>query len=78
MSLKLRWRWWCFEPNALSYILMPESCAGCGSSGALGRGRGADLSATHDFLRWDGRRMGVLAEYVISTAWCYAMVFTWR
>lgn len=81
VTWKLQRRRWVvhFEPNALSYILMPETLRGLWKQRLRWAEGGAQtfLRYTPDFLRWDGRRMwGVLAEYVVSTAWCYAMVFT--
>lgn len=81
VTWKLQRRRWVvhFEPNALSYILMPETLRGLWKQRLRWAEGGAQtfLRYARDFLRWDGRRMwGVLAEYAISTAWCYAMVFT--
>lgn len=81
VTWKLQRRRWVvhFEPNALSYILMPETLRGLWKQRLRWAEGGVQtfMRYTPDFLRWDGRRMwGVLAEYVVSTLWCYAMVFT--
>lgn len=81
VTWKLQRRRWVvhFEPNALSYILMPETLRGLWKQRLRWAEGGAQTFLRYgpDFLRWTGRRMwGVLAEYAISTAWCYAMVLT--
>lgn len=81
VTWKLQRRRWAvhFEPNALSYILMPETLRGLWKQRLRWAEGGAQtfLRYAPDFLRWDGRNMwGVMAEYAISTAWCYAMVLT--
>jgi biofilm PGA synthesis N-glycosyltransferase PgaC len=81
VTWKLQRRRWVvhFEPKALSYILMPETLRGLWKQRLRWAEGGAQtfLRYAADFLRWDGRRMWpVLAEYVVSTAWCYAMAFT--
>lgn len=80
ITWKLQRRRWTvhFEPNALCYILMPETMRGLWRQRLRWAAGGAQtfLRYTPDFLRWQGRRMwGVLAEYAISLVWCYAMVF---
>jgi biofilm PGA synthesis N-glycosyltransferase PgaC len=81
VTWKLQRRRWVvhFEPNALSYILMPETLRGLWKQRLRWAEGGAQtfLRYAPDFLRWDGRRMwGVLAEYTVSTLWCYAMMLT--
>ena len=81
VTWKLQRRRWTvhFEPNALSYILMPETLGGLWKQRrrwAIG-GAQTFLRYAADFLHWKGRRMwGVLAEYAVSVAWCYAMMLT--
>lgn len=81
VTWKLQRRRWTvhFEPNALSYILMPETLGGLWKQRRRWATGGAQtfLRYATDFLHWKGRRMwGVLAEYAVSVAWCYAMMLT--
>lgn len=81
VTWKLQRRRWTvhFEPNALSYILMPETLRGLWKQRLRWAQGGAQtfMRYSPDFLVWEGRRMwGVLAEYAISVFWCYAMVLT--
>ena len=81
VTWKLQRRRWVvhFEPNALSYILMPETLRGLWKQRLRWAEGGAQtfLRYAPDFLSWASRRMwGVLAEYVVSTLWCYAMLVT--
>lgn len=81
VTWKLQRRRWTvhFEPNALCYILMPETLRGLWKQRLRWAAGGAQtfLRYAPDFLRWQGRRMwGVLAEYAVSVLWCYAMVAT--
>lgn len=81
VTWKLQRRRWTvhFEPNALCYILMPETLRGLWKQRLRWASGGAQtfLRYAPDFLHWKGRRMwGVLAEYAISVAWCYAMILT--
>lgn len=80
VTWKLQRRRWVvhFEPNALSYILMPETIRGLWKQRLRWAEGGAQtfLRYTRDFLDWRDRWMwGVLAEYTISVLWCYAMIF---
>ena len=81
VTWKLQRRRWTvhFEPNALCYILMPETLRGLWKQRLRWACGGAQtfLRYAPDFLHWKGRRMwGVLAEYAISVFWCYAMILT--
>lgn len=81
VTWKLQRRRWTvhFEPNALSYILMPETLRGLWKQRLRWAQGGAQTFMRYapDFMVWQGRRMwGVLAEYAISVFWCYAMVLT--
>ncbi|MBR0648615.1 poly-beta-1,6 N-acetyl-D-glucosamine synthase [Roseomonas terrae] len=81
VTWKLQRRRWAvhFEPNALSYILMPETIRGLWKQRLRWAEGGAQtfLRYTRDFLDWRDRRMwGVLAEYAVSVLWCYAMILT--
>jgi biofilm PGA synthesis N-glycosyltransferase PgaC len=66
-----------FEPNALAYILMPESIRGLWMQRLRWAEGGAQtfLWYTRDFLHWRGRRMWeVVCEYAITLAWCYCFM----
>lgn len=81
ITWKLHRRFWTvhFEPNALCYILMPETLRGLWKQRLRWATGGAQtfLRYSQDFLHWKGRRMwGVLLEYMISTAWCFAVLLT--
>lgn len=81
VTWKLNRRFWTihFEPNALCYILMPETVRGLWRQRLRWATGGAQtfLRYSTDFLQWRGRRMwGVLIEYMISLTWCYAMLIT--
>ncbi|MBB5688004.1 poly-beta-1,6 N-acetyl-D-glucosamine synthase [Roseomonas alkaliterrae] len=81
VTWKLQRRRWVvhFEPNALSYILMPETLRGLWKQRLRWSEGGAQtfLRYAPDFLNWHARRMwGVMAEYALSTLWCYALVLT--
>lgn len=81
VTWKLQRRRWTvhFEPNALCYILMPETLRGLWKQRLRWAMGGAQtfLRYAPDFFEWKGRRMfGVMAEYGISVLWCYAMVLT--
>lgn len=81
VTWKLNRRHWTvhFEPHALCYILMPETLRGLWRQRLRWATGGAQtfLRYSAGFLRWSERRMwDVLAEYIISLFWCYAMLFT--
>ena len=81
VTWKLQRRRWTvhFEPNALCYILMPETLRGLWRQRLRWASGGAQtfLRYAPDFLHWKGRRMwGVLGEYAVSVFWCYAMILT--
>lgn len=81
VTWKLQRRRWTvhFEPNALCYILMPETLRGLWKQRLRWAVGGAQtfLRYAPDFMAWTGRRMwGVLAEYAVSVVWCYAMIAT--
>lgn len=79
VTWKLQRRRWTvhYEPNALAFILMPETVKGLWKQRvrwATGGGQTV-LRYAPDLLRWESRRMwGVLLEYGITLVWCYAMV----
>ncbi len=67
-----------YEPNALCGILMPEKLRGLWKQRLRWAQGGVEVIRRYGFklLRWRQRRMwGVLAEYLLSVAWAYAMVF---
>lgn len=81
LTWKLQRRRWTvhYEPNALCYILMPETLKGLWRQRLRWATGGAQtfLRYAPDFLRWSAHRMwGVLVEYVVSVLWCYAMILT--
>lgn len=66
-----------YEPNALCWILMPESLRGLWSQRLRWACGGVEVLMSHgrSVLTWRKRRMwGVLAEYIVSLAWAYAML----
>jgi biofilm PGA synthesis N-glycosyltransferase PgaC len=81
LTWKLQRRRWTvhYEPNALCYILMPETLKGLWRQRLRWATGGAQtfLRYAPDFMRWSAHRMwGVLVEYFVSVLWCYAMVLT--
>jgi len=78
ISWKLQLAYWgiLFEPRAVCWILVPESIRGLWHQ-RLRWARGgieAALRYHRSIFRWARRRMWpVLAELMISTAWCYAV-----
>jgi biofilm PGA synthesis N-glycosyltransferase PgaC len=78
MSWKLQLAHWGihFEPRAVCWILVPESIRGLWRQ-RLRWARGgieAALRYSRSIVQWPKRRMWpVLAELVVSTAWCYAV-----
>ncbi|WP_237212877.1 poly-beta-1,6-N-acetyl-D-glucosamine synthase [Falsiroseomonas oryziterrae] len=79
VTWKLQRRRWTvhYEPNALAYILMPETLRGLWKQRVRWATGGAQsfLRYAPDLLTWTDRRMwGVVGEYFITLVWCYAMV----
>ena len=72
-----------YEPNALCYILMPETLSGLWKQRLRWAQGGVEvlLRHTRNMLRWRSRRMwGVLLEFVFSVTWAYvvfAMIGLW-
>ncbi|MEL1264745.1 poly-beta-1,6-N-acetyl-D-glucosamine synthase [Pseudoxanthomonas putridarboris] len=67
-----------YEPNALCFILMPETLKGLWRQRLRWAQGGVEVLARHstDLFNWRKRRMwGVLAEYMLSVAWAYTMLF---
>ncbi|WP_129136024.1 poly-beta-1,6-N-acetyl-D-glucosamine synthase [Luteimonas sp. YGD11-2] len=66
-----------YEPNALCWILMPETLRGLWSQRMRWASGGVEVLLRHgrDVLSWRRRRMwGVLAEYALSLTWAYVML----
>jgi len=66
-----------YEPNALCWILMPETLSGLWSQRLRWARGGVEVLLNHgrSVLTWRKRRMwGVLLEYVASVAWAYVML----
>ncbi|MBS7455688.1 poly-beta-1,6-N-acetyl-D-glucosamine synthase [Coralloluteibacterium stylophorae] len=66
-----------YEPNALCWILMPETFRGLWSQRLRWARGGIEVLLSHGLgvLSWRKRRMwGVLAEYVLSVGWAYTML----
>ncbi len=64
-----------YEPNALAYILMPETLKGLWKQRLRWATGGAQtyLRYAGHLLHWRDRRMwGVLIEYSVTLVWCYA------
>jgi biofilm PGA synthesis N-glycosyltransferase PgaC len=65
-----------YEPNALCWILMPETLKGLWKQRLRWAQGGAEVTRRYTFkmLNWRKRRMWpVLAEYLISVFWAYVM-----
>lgn len=65
-----------YEPNALCFILMPETLKGLWRQRLRWAQGGVEVLLRHsrDLLLWRKRRMwAVLAEYLFSLAWAYTM-----
>lgn len=63
-----------YEPNALAFILMPESLRGLWRQRLRWAVGGVEVMLRHarGLLTWRRRRMwGVLAEFVLSVTWAY-------
>ncbi|WP_093139882.1 poly-beta-1,6-N-acetyl-D-glucosamine synthase [Pseudoxanthomonas sp. GM95] len=66
-----------YEPNALCWILMPETLGGLWSQRLRWAKGGVEVLLNHgkSVLSWRKRRMwGVLAEYALSLTWAYVML----
>lgn len=67
-----------YEPNALCFILMPETLKGLWKQRLRWAQGGVEVMLRHtrDLLSWRKRRMwAVLFEYMLSVAWAYIMLF---
>ena len=65
-----------YEPNALCFILMPETLKGLWRQRLRWAQGGVEVLLRHsrDLLLWRKRRMwAVMAEYLFSVAWAYTM-----
>jgi biofilm PGA synthesis N-glycosyltransferase PgaC len=68
-----------YEPNALCWILMPETFKGLWSQRLRWAQGGAEvfLRQIGQMRNWKRRRMwGVVFEYILSLAWAYALLFS--
>ena len=66
-----------YEPNALCWILMPETIRGLWAQRLRWASGGVEVLLSHgrDVLAWKKRRMwGVLLEYLLSLTWAYVML----
>lgn len=66
-----------YEPNALCWILMPETYKGLWKQRLRWAQGGVEVLMKHagNLLNWKKRRMwGVLAEYFFSVIWAYVML----
>jgi biofilm PGA synthesis N-glycosyltransferase PgaC len=67
-----------YEPNAMCFILMPETLKGLWKQRLRWAQGGVEVLMRHtrDLFSWRKRRMwAVLAEYVLSVIWAYTMAF---
>lgn len=67
-----------YEPNALCFILMPETLKGLWKQRLRWAQGGVEVMLRHtrDLLNWRKRRMwAVLFEYMLSVGWAYIMLF---
>lgn len=67
-----------YEPNALCFILMPETLKGLWGQRLRWAQGGVEVLLRHsrDLLSWRKRRMwAVMAEYMLSVVWAYTMAF---
>ena len=65
-----------YEPNALCFILMPETLKGLWRQRLRWAQGGVEVLLRHsrDLLSWRKRRMwAVMAEYLLSVGWAYTM-----
>ena len=81
ISWKLQMRYWDirYEPQALTWILVPETIKALWNQ-RLRWAQGGFEAATKfgkQIFQWRNRRMwNVAAEYWVSVLWCYALAFT--
>jgi poly-beta-1,6-N-acetyl-D-glucosamine synthase len=78
ISWKLQLAHWgiLYEPHAVCWILVPETFRGLWRQRLRWARGGVEAALNHhrSMLHWTKRRMWpVLAELVVSTAWCYAV-----
>jgi biofilm PGA synthesis N-glycosyltransferase PgaC len=78
ISWKLQLAYWgiLYEPRAVCWILVPESIRGLWHQRLRWARGGMEAALRHhrSIFRWPRRRMWpVLAELMVSTAWCYAV-----
>ncbi|MEO6226494.1 MAG: poly-beta-1,6-N-acetyl-D-glucosamine synthase [Thermomonas sp.] len=72
-----------YEPNALCYILMPETLKGLWKQRLRWAQGGVEVLLRHTtgMLHWNARRMwGVVLEFMFSVVWAYvvsAMILLW-
>ena len=69
-----------YEPNALCYILMPETFKGLWSQRLRWAQGGIEVLMRHfpELLSWRNRRMWIVAlELIVSTFWAYTIVFVY-
>ena len=67
-----------YEPNAMCFILMPETLRGLWKQRLRWAKGGVEVLLRHarSLMRWRDRRMWpVLLEYMLSLAWAYTMLF---
>jgi len=67
-----------YEPNALAYILMPETLGGLWRQRLRWAQGGVEVLLRHtsELFNWRKRRMwGLLIEYLFSITWAYVMLF---
>jgi biofilm PGA synthesis N-glycosyltransferase PgaC len=81
ISWKLQFRYWDirYEPNALTWILVPETLQSLWKQ-RLRWAQGGYEAATKfgkQMFQWKNRRMWLIGlEYWVSVLWCYAVAFT--
>jgi biofilm PGA synthesis N-glycosyltransferase PgaC len=80
ISWKLQLNHWDvrYEPNALCYILMPETLGGLWRQRLRWAQGGVEVLIRHfrKLLSWRSRRMWLVsAELIVSTFWAYVMAF---
>jgi len=81
ISWKLQLRYWDirYEPNALTWILVPETLSALWKQRVRWAQGGYEAASkfSKEIFRWENRRMWMVSgEYWISVLWCYALAFT--
>jgi biofilm PGA synthesis N-glycosyltransferase PgaC len=81
ISWKLQLRYWDirYEPQALTWILVPETLKALWNQRLRWAQGGFEAAVKFgkEIFRWKNRRMwNIAAEYWISVLWCYAVAFT--